>query len=696
MKKLFAELKRRNVIKASLAYLVISWVLLQVADIVLPVANSPEWVLKTFTFFLAIGFPLWIFISWVYEVTPEGVKKTTKVSKDLSVTATTNKRLNMLILIGILAAIIISFVNRPTSNSQVLVAKNNTELSNSIAVLPFKDMSPGKDTEWFSDGVTEDILSYLSKIKGLTVISRTSTARYRESDKSIPEIAQELGVSYLVEGSVRKQGNKVLITVQLINANDEHLWADKYNENLDDVFKIQQDVAKKIVQQLKIVISPEEEKSLSSSSTKNIEAYQMVLKGRAIMNNTHDKDKEIKSIPFFEQAVALDPNYADAYAEIANSYYCLGIKTSDISQFEDAKVYVDKALIVNSNTALAYAVLGGIMYFLGDHNLEAFKENLEKALQINPNDVNSRLYYALYYYHNPVPDLKKALVHINLAGQLEPLSYPINQYKVKILIANQKILEAETLYNKISYMLSTGDRIYYGGLINSLKNNDLTELITAYTNALEKEANDPSIHYHLSRYYAGILNDDANSIKYARDAFELKTTSFSYASRYLYSLYYGKEFEKANSLLNDTSFTKLFSESRKTNQRIHYHVYQGEYQKALPYVEILKATDTISYYNNLGWIAARKGDTETVYSILNSNDYDPSDYRKTFWFALLKEKDSMYHYLNKISEMENVILRTDTVIGLNERDEFNPYRNDPRYKAHLNRNYLPVVEGSDL
>ena len=196
MSKLFEELKRRNVIKAAIAYAVVAWVILQVLSLILPNVGSPEWVMKTITILAIVGFPVWVFIAWVYEVTPEGLKKTEQVSEDQFIRNTTNKRLNVLILIGLVIAIGVSFIHRP--NQSESNAKDLVELDNSIAVLYFDDLSSGGDSEWFCNGVTEDILTNLSKFKNLKVTSKTSTKRYKKSDKSIPEIARELGVSYIV------------------------------------------------------------------------------------------------------------------------------------------------------------------------------------------------------------------------------------------------------------------------------------------------------------------------------------------------------------------------------------------------------------------------------------------------------------------------------------------------------------------
>ena len=289
--KFFNELKRRNVIKASIAYLVVNWVLLQLLSILLPIVEAPDWVIKTLILLMVLGFPIWIIISWVYEVTPDGLKKTSNVPEDKSITEKTNKRLNILIIIGLIAAIAVSFFNRSES---AVFSSNSEVLERSIAVLPFDDMCE-EDTQWFCDGIAQDIFTNLSKIKGLKVISRISMERYRKTDKSIPEIAKELGVSFILDGSIRKHDDKVLISAQLINANDEHLWAENYNENLEDVFKIQQDVSKKIVNQLQIAISPEDERSLSTVPTDNIEAYKLYLKGRFYWHLRTKKDLNISS-----------------------------------------------------------------------------------------------------------------------------------------------------------------------------------------------------------------------------------------------------------------------------------------------------------------------------------------------------------------------------------------------------------------
>ena len=405
MHKFFNELKRRNVIKAGIAYSVVSWVLIQVLSSLLPNIGAPEWVFKTLTLLIFIGFPIWLVFSWVYEVTPQGLKQTNKVSSDKSISSVTNKRLNVLILIGLVAAVLTSVLLKNQPKIQPQIVTNNTEQDLSIAVLPFDDMSSEGDTQWFCDGITEDILTHLSKVSGIRVISRTSVMQYKNHTKTIPEIAKELGVSHILEGSVRKHNNNVLITAQLIEANDKHLWADNFNEKLDNIFKIQNDVSKKIVEQLKIKLTPAEEISLNKKSTNNAEAYEIFLKGRAAFDDT--KESYQKSIDLLKQAIALDPEFADAYATIAG-FTLINLRDGLMNYDEgllEAKQFLDKSLKIDSQNAIAFNFL--VQYYILTENDDKVLETYKKALELNPNDSGLHISYGRYQSLKTIPNLEK-------------------------------------------------------------------------------------------------------------------------------------------------------------------------------------------------------------------------------------------------------------------------------------------------
>lgn len=431
----FEELKRRNVIKATIAYMVVSWVLLQVASVILPIIGAPEWVLKTLIFVIAIGFPVWIIFSWVYELTPEGFKKTEKVSKEKSITEATNKRLNIIIIITLIIAIGVSFVNKPTSNSASKKVVNiDLVLDNSIAVIPFKNLSGNIENQYFADGMMDDILNHLSSIQTLEVKSRQSTERYRESDKSIPQIARELDANYLLEGSVQKYKDSIRVIVQLIDAkNDTHLWSHRYDSELKNVFTIQSEISKQIANELNAVISPFETEQIEKTPTKNLEAYNLYLKGRFFWHRRHLEDLH-KSIHYFKRALELDSTFALAYAGLADSYYVmpfnLNIKEGD-SVFTIAKEYAQEALSLDKNNAEVHATLGGILCFR-DWNWEASEKEFKLAIKLNPN------YATAYQWYAELLDIlgrnKEARKQIEMALKLNPNSYVIQATSAMLYI----------------------------------------------------------------------------------------------------------------------------------------------------------------------------------------------------------------------------------------------------------------------
>jgi TolB-like protein/tetratricopeptide (TPR) repeat protein len=686
MSSFFEELQRRNVIKATIAYVVMSWVLLQVASIVLPIVNAPEWVLKTFSFFLVLGFPIWVFISWVYEVTPEGLKKTKENTQDRGVSETTNKRLNILIFIGIVAAISATLL-KPSSG--YISSSNNVEYA--IAVLPFDDMSSSGDTEWFCDGVTEDILTHLSKIKGLKVISRTSTERYKNTDKSMPEIAAELGVSYIVEGSVRKQNDDVLITAQLINANDEHVWADNFNEKMTDVFKIQGEVSKKIVNQLKIKISPEEERELSEFPTDNMEAYQAYLKGRSFMEKTTPEDGEI-AIEFFEKAIELDPNYAEAYAELGFLFGSL--KRDNLA----AETYINKAVEINPNSSRAISYKGVFLNIVKQKPDEGIVY-LEKAIELNPSDAVAHNLLAIYYSNNQSrnknfkPDLDKALYHSNKALDLDPFSTLFNSSKISVLLKQKLYDQAEALFQEKIEMFpknlkSDMARRLISGRINENRQNgdSQEEEISILEQAIiTYPFNEAIIIRQIGTVYDGLYNDDASYLKYTERAYMMDSTSGTNALNYHAALIENKRFEKAKTLGDTKNYIKEVSPLDQLGLNYYYYYTKGKYQKALEILDdsLLKNNDN-SQYARRAFVNAQLGNKAEISRILRSGKL--TNINKAMIYAILKERDSMYYYLNH-EDNSPVSVRFP-----NSRHELDPYRKEPRYLEILNKNKFPVDE----
>jgi TolB-like protein len=647
--------------------------------------DAPEWILPTLTLIMAIGLPIWIIISWIYEVTPEGIEKTAKVSENELVTEITNKRLNIFIIVSLSIAVIV--MGLKLSN---FFSDSDKEFS--IAVLPFDDMSQANDNEWFCDGVTESILTKLSKINGLTVLSRTSVKQYKNHEKTIPEIAAELGVDYILEGSVRKQNNDLLITAQLINANDKHIWADDFEGTKDDIFAIQQNVAEKIVNKLKINLTPEEKKSLKDDPTQNKKAYDLYMKGLHFSDmHTHEDFKT--SIDLFQQAIDLDPDFAEAYAEMSTSYfisrgYIDEIKNRDeyIENINNAKRYADKSLQLDPDLAIANIVKGSFLMWI-DNDEEKAKKYFEKALVSNNN--NPRVYFILSHYYiekNP-RDLEKAINMSNMAAKLDPFSIDINYANIRYLAENNYIVEAEANYKKSARLFSERDKFKLKDIIIrnkgeklSLQNRDWSELIDIYLLEIQK---DPNNYFHLvllGNAYDEILNDNVNYLKYAKRAYALNSSDEYWANSYLNALLENDEFKEAELLMNSTNYKNVISTTGELKNRFHFYYNQGNYKKAQ---EILK--DTVIPKNYWFRIAnyAQLGKRNKIDSLLKEKEYNNN--QKAMVYAILKEKDSMYHYLGKLDDLKFV----------NGRREYDSYRKEERYKALLKKNYLPITHWNE-
>ncbi len=324
---------------------------------------------------------------------------------------------------------------------------DKASLDYSIAVLPFENMSTDKNFEFFTDGMTEDILTQLSKVKALHVISRTSVMQYKNTKKTIPEIAQELGVSYILEGSIRKSGDKIRVTAQLINANgDEHVWAENYDKTLTDIFAVQTEVSREIVDALELNLSFEEKQQMTIVPTKNMEAYKLFLTGRKEADK-RTKESLAKSILLYKEAIAIDSNYTDAYAEIANSIYLETYYSRKDLQRGTllAMEYLDKAEKINPNVSRIYTARGMMSIVQGKQ--EFAEEAFEKAIRLSPNDLTARHQFATFYYYTK--QYQKQLEQAKIAYKLDPLSFATAKSYFNALLGNHKTEEAKQLLERI-------------------------------------------------------------------------------------------------------------------------------------------------------------------------------------------------------------------------------------------------------
>ncbi|MGB5450101.1 MAG: hypothetical protein WBM80_14335 [Woeseiaceae bacterium] len=320
---LFNELKRRNVFRVAIAYLVASWLLLQLADVLVPLLTLPEWVSRLILLLLVILFVPVLIAAWALELTPEGLKLEKNVDRDQSTAPRTGKKLNTVIIGTLALAVIILLADKVfLSGDESGDAGPPSQVEKSVAVLPFSDLSQGKDQEWFADGLAEEILNALARTPDLLISARTSTFAYKGTDKDVPTIAAELGVAHVLEGSVRRSGDRIRVTAQLIRAKDGfHLWSQNYDRDATDIIEIQEDLAIQIASALETTMDPASLADMVRVGTRSVAAYQAYIHGaalraRAVLENRVALMKS--AYDFFEEARQQDPGFSAAHAAAAD------------------------------------------------------------------------------------------------------------------------------------------------------------------------------------------------------------------------------------------------------------------------------------------------------------------------------------------------------------------------------------------
>ena len=413
----FAELKRRNVYKVAIAYVVAGWALSQGIAQVFPVFDVPNWIIRLIVLLIILGLPVALVLAWMFEITPEGIKG----AEDIAPSAA-QKKSNAWIYIVVVGAIVsigLFLLGRYTARDTSSAAR--TELpAKSIAVLPFVNMSADKNDEYLSDGVSEELITALSKITGLQVKARTSSFAFKGKNEDIQKIGELLHVSHLLEGSVAKAGNKLRITAQLIQASDgNHLWSDTYDREMQDIFAVRSEVAQQVAATLKIRLLGEDKKRLDKKPTENLEAYNLYRQGRYYADKLSE-DGTKKAVPFFQQAIDKDPRFALAYAGIADNYVLAAdAYIAPREAFSKAKEAALKAIELDDSLAEAHASLGLVHYHY-DWDWAAAEKEFKRAISLNPQSAQS---YTLYtHYLAGMGRFDEANNQGRRALELDPLS----------------------------------------------------------------------------------------------------------------------------------------------------------------------------------------------------------------------------------------------------------------------------------
>ena len=415
---LLSELKRRNVFRMAALYLVAAWLIMQVAEVVMALADLPGWVGKAILALLAVGFPIALAFSWFYELTPEGISLEDDGHPDDWIAHARGRRVDFVIISLLSAAIIVFAGYTWWSSTSVDKSIAPGDAIQSVAVLPLQDLSSDPTRKYFVEGMQDALITRLSRMTELRVISRTSTLRYEDTEKSMPEIARELNVDALIEGSVLRDEGRIRITAKLIRgAEDEHVWANSYDRDLNQVFALISEISLAIADEIEVTVKQQHVKGPKQRIPVDFEVHELVLQGDHYFNRFMFD----QSLRHYQQAIDLDADYAPAHAGLAGTYLVSGFfRSAPNSEYiPKAREAALKAISLDGNSAAGYSTLGYIQLYY-DWDWDLAKTNLLRALELSPNDARTRHAYADYLM--VMGDLEESLNQVEIGHLYDPFS----------------------------------------------------------------------------------------------------------------------------------------------------------------------------------------------------------------------------------------------------------------------------------
>jgi len=546
---LFNELKRRNVFKVAAAYIIVAWLLLQISDTLVPALHLPDWFHSGVAFLLILGFPIAMIFAWAFELTPDGLKKEKEIDRSRSVAQLTGQKLNYTIITLLVVSLAYfvwesRFQSDRVSPAQERHAETGTGAQSpengpgpgvsaatsdvpepdrkSIAVLPFQNRSANEENAaFFSDGVHDELLTNLSRIKALKVISRTSVMNYRDNTKNLRQIGEELGVASILQGGVQRAGDHVRINVQLIDAKtDESLWANIYNRQLTatNIFMIQSEIAMAIAGALQASLLPIEQKRLETIPTENLAALEAYFLGKQAMARRTGTALE-EAVTYFEKAIQLDPGFALAYVGQADSY-SLQTDNGNLSPKQAFGLYkplINRALELDDQLGEAYASLGLSYSYLGDR--DAGEAAFQRALELSPNYASTQHWYSTFlrsYGHYDA-----GLIQIEAAIQLDPLSAVLQTNLGSVLGALGRPEEAVAQFkNNIKVHVDNPSSYWSLGAIYWTHFGQLDEALVWFKQGLERNPGNAQITAWIGLIYLD-LGAEAEAERWINTALEL-------------------------------------------------------------------------------------------------------------------------------------------------------------------------------
>lgn len=672
-KRLIEELRNRRVFRVSTVYVGISFALIEVSDILLPMLEAPAWSLKAIVILLAIGFPLAVTLAWMFQFTPEGVRRSPKSGEKQTTADKPLTSNSIIIALLVIIAMLLAFPrykDTPTNHSVSMEAQVD---SKSIAVLPFTPFADEREDEIFADGVHDDILTQLSKIADLKVISRTSVMQYKGTTKLIPDIAGELGVANVLEGSVRRAGDQIRIVAQLINAaTDEHLWAETFDREYADIFSVQTEVAKKIAQAMKATLTPAEISSIEQKPTENLEAYSLFMQGKLLFESFTGQLTMVnlihEAIPMYEQALKLDPGLLAANTGLVEAYVQLlnnAIGVSDENKAQ-AKKYLDQSLSIDPRHPDTHKALGLVAYYV-DRDFDKAIDHFRNSIHGRPNDADVLGYMAAVVRRQG--KFKDSQMYYQKAFAINPRS-------------------ASLLYNAAStsmYMHAWEEEAMY-----------IDMLI-----ALEPEA----VWWHAGKGYnlfqiTGDLNVGISYLDSVQDG----EYDFDLFEAYYYLLTYKNDWKRLRELLddNDPALFYPFHFGYGLAERMF-----GNEQKALAHFDSLEvaaraqlsgAPDDVRALGYLANALLGKGDKAEAIKLATKAteivpiEKDAMNGARALWVlcdinAVAKEKEATLSLLEKLSNIPSEI----SVHDLTYDPNYDFLRDEPRFQVVL-ENYENIYK----
>ena len=666
MSNFWEELKRRNVIRETLAYVLVAWVLLQVSDIVLPIFEAPPWILKTLTIVLIVGVPIVMIISWVYELTDKGIRKTADLDDPKS--GKKQKRiLNILIGVAAITAIALFLA----IGSKVKEMEGPPQYS--IAVLPFKNISPNDSTQWFIDGLREDIWDRLVRIEGMEPRSLRSAEALHESSTPNQEMAVKLNTRYLLEGSVRQFGDQAIINVSLWNTEQELFWQEEYNEPFDNLLFLQRRLARDVVDAMDFSVGPKENEILEASSTDDLEAYLLVKKGERLVLNNRSGD----AVPYLKDAVRRDPNYADAYGNLAYAYTTMAWHYADShhGDVQLTRAYADSALALDPNNSPALGALATLYHIVFNKEEKAGEFN-KKALEKRPNDPILNYETGLYYYFRRSPDKARSLQHFRRAYELDPIEWKYARELMLLYADLGRHQEAMDVLNE-SYMYFHFEpsltKAFWTSELAMYQDGNRDAQLKFKLEQIAEDSLDPGRYTQLAIHYDWYLNDNANFLKYSQKAYELDPGRVVH---YISALLENGMFDEAREVFKTGAFKKQ-SKPRQIMCHQNYYSLKGEYDNLKSLIDTTALSqDSLNYVFYL----AQSGKIKDLESIGFKQYAQLSWADKAKLYAMLGMRDSLYYYL------EHPMI--EGFLRVNSNPTFDPYRKEARYIAFREKYYL--------